>query len=46
MSGVSVGRGQPVVGIAADDGVQVEATLSSIVVQQSPRDQVAKVGVE
>ena len=34
VGGGAVGRGQPVVGVAADDGVQVEPALPRVVVQQ------------
>ena len=46
VGGGAVGRGQPVVGVAPHDGVQVEPVLLRVVVQQPARNQVPQVGVE
>ena len=46
VGGGAVGRGQPVVGVAADDGMEVEPALLGVVVQQPAREQVPEVGVE
>src|SRR5208337_2090034 len=46
VSGGAAGGGQSVVGVAANDRVQVETALPGVVVQEPSPDQVPEVGIE